>query len=133
MRVVENLLQPFVSADAKVIIAMDANLKVFFQLLLIEVLATLLATDKNVFSAHDPVLFTDRFDLAFLFTKPGHRNQGSDISPEISNFGLPGLKEGSTERVLTAATKERRRNRDWSAIVPLSFWLSLTPLMQAGR
>jgi hypothetical protein len=72
MGIIENLLQPLVGADAKMIVAVNANLKVFLQLALVKVLFASLAPDENILSAYHAILFLDRLDLAFLFTKPGH-------------------------------------------------------------
>ena len=50
--VVEDLLQPIVGADAKVIVAMHANLEGVFQFFLVKVLSALLATHKDIFRAY---------------------------------------------------------------------------------
>ena len=91
VRVIKQLLQPFVRANAKVIVAVHAHLEIVFQLALIEMRTAFVATDKDIFGANDALRVANRFDLAFLFTKPGHmksesRRQTSDISIMSGEF-----------------------------------------------
>ena len=65
-------------------IAVMADLKVFFQILFVEVLAALVAPDKDILSAHDAFRFAHRLDLAFFLTKPGHKNRESEIRDQMS-------------------------------------------------
>src|SRR6266404_714952 len=51
--IVKQLLEPFVSAEAKVMTAVHTNLERLFQFLLVEVLAALFAAHKDIFSPDD--------------------------------------------------------------------------------
>jgi hypothetical protein len=72
--VVEYFLEPLVRADTKVIVAVQAYLQVLFKLTLVKMRAALVATHKHILSPDDPILVADRFDLAFLFSEPGHKS-----------------------------------------------------------
>ena len=54
------------------VVAVNADLQVLFQLALVEMLAAFFASHENIFRANDAIGVADRLDLAFLFTKPGH-------------------------------------------------------------
>src|SRR5258708_29596676 len=85
--IVKQLLEPLVSAEAKMITAVHANLERLFQLFLIEVLAAFFAAHKDILSPDDALRVAHRLDLAFLFTKPGHINKTEIRSqrPAVSN------------------------------------------------
>ena len=85
-------------------IAVNADLKIIFELTLIEMLAAFVAPHEDIFGAHDAILVAYRLDLAFLFTKPGHsetefRNQNSEVS--IKNKVQLRLRKGSTKAAVT--------------------------------
>ena len=84
--VVKYLLEPIVGSQPKVIIAMNANLQRLFQLFLVEVRTAFIAPDENVLSADDAILFAYRFDLAFLFAKPGHAK--TEVRDQKSGFRI---------------------------------------------
>ena len=84
--IIEKFFQPLVCADAKVMVAVMADLKVFFQLAFVKMLAALFATDEDILSADDAILLAYRLDLAFLFAKPGHRSRGQRSDVSIQHF-----------------------------------------------
>src|SRR5712672_1285401 len=88
--IVKQLLQPFVSTEAKVMTAVHANLERLFQFLLVEVLAALFAAHKDILSPDDALRVAHRLDLAFLFTKPGHisknRSQKSETRSQCQTW-----------------------------------------------
>ena len=73
VRIVEKLFQPLVRANPKMIVAVNADLQVVFQLALVEMLAALFAAHEDILSPDDAVGLAHRLDLAFLLTKPGHK------------------------------------------------------------
>ena len=60
-------------------IAVNADLKILFQFLLIQMRAAFIAPHKDIFGAHDAILVAYRLDLAFLFSEPGHKQQKSEV------------------------------------------------------
>src|SRR5687768_7189011 len=84
MGVIENVLQTLVGANPKVIIAAMADLQVFIQVLLVEMLAALVTADEDILSTNDAFRVANRLDLAFFLTKPGHKKLRSDQMSEIS-------------------------------------------------
>ena len=73
MRIVEQFFKPLVGPDAKMKIAVNADLKILFKFLLIEVRRAFVTPHKDIFGAHDAIFVAYRLDLTFLFAEPGHR------------------------------------------------------------
>src|SRR5260221_4581953 len=83
--IVKQLLEPFVSAEAKVMTAVHANLERLFQFLLVEVLAAFFAAHQDIFSPDDALRVAHRLDLTFLFTKPVHISKNRSQKSETSS------------------------------------------------
>src|SRR5947207_15326399 len=80
------------------VITMQANLYVVFEFALVEVRGTLFAADKDIFGADDAIFVADRFNLAFLFPKPGHNTikRNSALTHHFELTTKNTLKKGST-------------------------------------
>src|SRR5258706_6609760 len=95
--IVKQLLEPFVSAEAKVMTAVHANLERLFQFLLVEVLAAFFAAHKDIFSPDDALRVAHRLDLAFLFAKPGHISKNRSQKSETRSQCLTWIETHDLE------------------------------------